>query len=260
MDKNMHKREVAKDISMEQARQTYSLLNEEVRRWQDERGTFWMEELSPTEAPPYYALVDLPEEAILEVWQRLNQVTGVVVSETDLRERWNEFKAVQSIKDTEMLSRLYIALSAVARLSRETLPDLNMVKANSHAEDQPIEVSYQGRACQICGETTALSVLAPPNGKRYLHCIVCDHEWPVERVGCICCGSKEHTQQTYLNSAEFPGVDVVACIACGEYFKEVDLRVLSVKDFVWEELRTLPLNFAAEQWFADQAKVTGKVQ
>lgn len=260
MDKTMHKREVAKDISMEQARQTYSLLNEEVRRWQDERGTFWKEELSPAETPPYYALLDLPEEAILEVWHRLNQVTGVVVSETDLREQWKEFKAVQTITDTETLSRLYIALSSVARLSREKIPNFNKIKTNSQDEDQPIGVSYQGSACQICGETTALSVLAPPNGKRYLHCIVCEHEWPVERVGCICCGSKEHTQQTYLNSAEFPGVDVVVCTACGEYFKEVDLRVLSVKDFVWEELRTLPLNYAAEQWFADQAKVAGNVQ
>lgn len=33
-----------------------------------------------------------------------------------------------------------------------------------------------------------------------------------------------------------------------------------ITDFVWEDLRTLPLNYAAEQWFAEHTKLSGNVQ
>ena len=248
MDKNMQKMELAGDATMEQAYQTYSLLNEEVRRWQDERGSFWMEELSPAETPPYYPLVDFPEMVVLELWKRLNRVIGVLVSESVLRETWNEFKAGQPVSDPELLSCLQIALSGIAHLSRAPL------------QDQPVEPSYESTVCPVCGEGTALSVLAPPNGKRFLHCNLCGQEWPTTRVGCIRCGSEEASEQNYLNSEEFPGIEVVACEACGQYFKELDLRLLSVADYIWEDVRTLPLNYAAEQWLAEHAKVSGKVQ
>lgn len=259
MDKITPKTEITEDMTMEHAYQTYSLLKQEVRCWQDERGNFWTERLIPAETPPYYPLVDLPEDAVLELWQRLNRVEGVVVSESDLREKWIEFKAVQPVTDTEMLSRLYIALSGVARLSRETAVETKKDAVNYQAEDHLEEVSHESRACLICGEDAALSVLTPPNGKRYMHCMLCGHEWPAKRVGCICCGSEEASEQIYLHTEEFPGVDMVVCQVCGQYFKEVDLRVLSVEDFVWEDVRTLPLNYAAEQWFAEHAKLSGNV-
>ena len=247
MDKNMHKMEIVGDTTMEQAYQTYSLLNEEVRRWQDERGSFWMEELSPAETPPYYPLVDFPEMVVLELWKRLNRVIGVLVSESVLRETWNEFKAGRSVSDPELLSCLQIALSGIAHLSRVNAPLQDSDEAES-------------TECPICGEGAAFSVLTPQNGKRCLHCTLCGHEWPTTRVGCIRCGREEASEQNYLNSGEFPGIEVVACEACGQYFKELDLRLLSVADYLWEDVRTLPLNYAAEQWLAEHAKVSGKVQ
>ena len=260
MEKITSETEIAEDLTIEHAYQTYSQLKKEVSSWQDERGNFWMERFSPAVTPPYYPLVDLPEEAVLELWQRLNRVEGIVVSESDLREKWIEFKAVQPVTDTEMLSRLYIALSGVARLSRRTIVTTEKVAVNYPAEDHPVEVLHESKACQICGEDATLSVLTSPNGKRYMHCMLCGHEWPAKRVGCICCGSEEASEQIYLRTDEFPGVDMVVCQVCGQYFKEVDLRVLSVEDFVWEDVRTLPLNYAAEQWFAERAKLSGNVQ
>ena len=44
MAKITHKMEIVGDKTMEQAYQTYRLLNEEVRRWQAERGSYWMGE------------------------------------------------------------------------------------------------------------------------------------------------------------------------------------------------------------------------
>lgn len=247
MDKKMHKKEIAGDKTMEQAYQTYSQLNEEVKRWQDERGSFWMKELSPAETPPYYPLVDFPEIVVFELWQRLSQVKGVVVSEEVLGDTWKLFIAGQPLTDPELLSSLQITLSGIAHLLRANAPS-------------PQSEAAERSACPICGEDASFSVLTSPYGKRYLHCALCGHEWPTKRVGCIQCGNEEATQQTYLNSGEFLGVEVVACEACGQYFKEFDLRTRPVKDFVWEDVRTLPLNYAAEQWLAEKAKVSGKVQ
>lgn len=262
MDKNMHmhKMETVGDTTMEQAYQTYSLLNGEVRRWQDERGSFWMEELSPAETPPYYPLVDFPEMVVLELWERLNRVRGVLVSESVLRETWNEFKAGQPVSDPELLSCLQIALSGIAHLSRARIMETKKDMFNAPLQDHPGEPSYESAVCPICGEGATFSVLAPPNGKRFLHCTLCGQEWPTMRVGCIRCGREEASEQNYLNSGEFPGIEVVACEACGQYFKELDLRLLSVADYIWEDVRTLPLNYAAEQWLAEHAKVSGKVQ
>lgn len=247
MDNIKQKMKIAGDTTMKQAYQTYSLLNEEVRRWQDERGSFWLEELSPAQTPPYYPLVDFPEMVVLELWKRLNQVIGLLASESVLRETWNEFKAGQPVSDPELLSCLEIALSGIAHLLR--------VNAPLHDSDEA-----ESTGCPICGEGAAFSVLTPPNGNRYLHCSLCGHEWPTTRVGCIRCGREEASEQNYLNSGEFPGIEVVACEACMQYFKELDLRLLSVADYLWEDVRTLPLNYAAEQWLAEYARVSGKVQ
>ena len=244
MDKKKHKIEMG-DTTMEQTYQTYSLLNEEVRCWQNERGSLWLEDLRPAENSPYYPLTNFPDRVVLELWKRLTKVIGASVSESDLRETWNEFKAGQPVLDAELLSCLKMALSGIAHLFKVPLQDSDDVESTG---------------CPICGEAATFSVLTPPNGKRCLHCTLCGHEWTAKRVGCIRCGSEEATEQNYLNSEEFPGIEVVACEACGQYFKELDLRLLSVTDFIWEDVRTLPLNYAAEQWLAEHAKVSGKIQ
>lgn len=251
MNNNTHmfKKEIIGDATMEKAYQTYSLLNEEVRRWQDERGSFWTEELKPAETPPYYPLVDFPETVVIELWEKLNRVRAISVPELILREIWKKFKEGQPVSDLELLSSLQIALGGIAQLLRKNVIETKLV-----------ESSYKGAACPICGEGVTLSVLAPPNGKRFLHCTVCGQEWPTMRTGCIRCGREKASEQYYLNSGEFPGIEVVACEACGQYFKELDLRLLSVTDYFWEDVRTLPLNYAAEQWLVEHAKELGKVQ
>lgn len=257
MDKIKHKLEIVGDTTMKQAYQKYSLLKEEVRRWQDERGSYWMKDLNPAQTPPYYPLVDFPEMVVLELWKRLNRLIGVLVSEAVLKETWNEFKSGQPVPDPELLSCLQIALSGIANLSRARIMETKKDLFNAPLQGLN---EAESTGCPICGESVAFSVLTPPNGKRYLHCTLCGHEWPTTRVGCIRCGRGEALQENYLNSGEFPGIDVVACEACGQYFKELDLRLLSVADYIWEDVKTLPLNYAAEQWLAEHAKVSGKTQ
>ena len=246
MNKIKDKMEIVVDKTMEEAYQTYSLLKEEVARWQHERGSYWTEELNPAVTAPYYPLVDFPEMVIIELWKRLNRVIGVLIPESVLRETWRKFIAGKPVADPELVSWLQITVSGIAHLFNASGPDLD---------------KYEGTGCPICGESAALSLLTPPYGKRRLHCTLCGHEWSTTSIGCIRCGSGEASEQNYLTSGEFPGIEVVACEACGQYFKELDLRLLSdATDYIWEDVRTLPLNYAAEQWLAEHAKASGKVQ
>lgn len=260
MDKTMHKMEIVGDTSLEQAFQTYCLLSEEVRRWQDERGSFEMEELSPAKTPPYYLLVDFPEIIVMELWKRLNQVIGLIVSEAALRETWKRFKNGQSLSEPELSSNLQIALTGIAHHLRARYIKSKKDAKNNQGQNHPEEAARENDSCPICGEHAMLSILSQSNGQRFIHCTMCGHEWPTARVGCIHCGSEEATEQSYLQSEEFPGIELVVCEACGQYFKELDLRTLTVADFIWEDVRTLPLNYAAEQWLADHAKQSGNIQ
>lgn len=231
---------------MDKAFQTYSILKEEVKHWQDERGSFWTERLSPVKAPPYYPIKELPEEAVLELCQRLNQVSDVIVSDSVLWETWNKLKASQLVTNTELLSRMQIALGGVAQLYRRTIIET--------------EMGSESRSCPICDELAGVSVISPPTGKRSLHCSMCGHEWLAKRIGCVRCGSEEASKLHYLNSVEYPGIEMIVCQTCRQYSKEYDFRVKNVEDLDWDNIRTLPLDFAAEKWLAEDAVLSGKVQ
>ena len=231
--------------------QNYSLLDQEIKLWQKERGAFWQEALQPEAEPPYYPVGNFPEAVVLELWQRLNKAAQGTVSETELKEAWQAFRDEKAVPAEGLLSSLMISLKGIAELCRAKF-----------GEGHELDLSVKAKAapCPVCGEMAVLSVLRPPAGKRFLLCTVCGHEWPVMRSACIRCGNQEPTKQNYLNAKEFPGVEVVVCDACGQYFKEFDLRLLAADDFMWEDMRTLPLNYAAEQWLGELAKKNGSIQ
>ncbi|AFM41214.1 uncharacterized protein involved in formate dehydrogenase formation [Desulfosporosinus acidiphilus SJ4] len=240
--------------NLEEAYQTYRLLKEEIKEWQEERGSFWLQNLKITEAPPYYPLANLPADAIFELWVRLNRVMEEEVSDSDLKDAWQNLKAGRGIQKAWLQSTLQLALSGLAQLVRIMLNSRfedNIQFRNSISEHEHESEENQNRCCPICGEKAVLSVLIPPHGKRFLHCIFCGQEWPVMRTGCILCGRDEASSQNYLRAKEYPGVELVTCESCGQFFKEFDLRLLTAEDLVWEDVRTLPLNYAGEHWVAD---------
>ncbi|WP_407308983.1 formate dehydrogenase accessory protein FdhE [Desulfosporosinus sp. SB140] len=245
--------DVAEDNALGEAYQTYTLLKEEIRAWREERGSFWLEKLNPADIPPYFPLGNLPETAIFELWLKLNRVMGEDTSEFILRETWLNLKVGRSIVDVELLSTLRLALSGIAQLARSSI----ILENRNDFVGRQLEPNgingYEGTSCPVCGEKATLSVLTPPQGKRFLHCSLCGQEWPMMRVGCIRCGWKEASEQNYLYTKDYPGIDLVTCEACGQYFKEFDLRQLTVEDLVWEDMKTLPLNYAAEQWLSEHA-------
>ncbi len=250
MDTKNAKLVVKEEGSIAKVHEKYLLLKQVVDDWQNERGSYWLSMLSLAEQPPYKPVLDLPSEAIIELWQRLNEAVQAGAPDSDLVDLWNQFRSGQSLADAEMLSCLQLAVSGVAKLASEM--------ANEKIGAGSVDF-FNAAVCPVCGERATLAFITPPGGQRIMFCNTCGYEWRVKRTGCLFCGSEDAKQQIYLKNEEFPGVEMVVCQVCGEYFKEIDTRQLAGQDYVWEDLRTLALNFAAEQWLAEKAKQDNKI-
>lgn len=236
---------------VEHAYHKYKQLKQEVDVWRLERGSYWIANLSLNVKTPYLPIGDLPQDAIIELWQRLNISAKVEIAESTLWEMWEEFKLGNNTMDPEMATRLQMAVSGVARLASQTVKEKGVPeqKYNPRASENPEQGVV---SCPVCGEISTLAVLTEPDGKRVMHCTTCTFEWPVQRTGCLFCGSEDSKQLIYLDNEEFPGVEMGVCQVCGQYFKEIDGRKISAGDYLWEDMRTLPLNYATERWIEEQ--------
>jgi len=250
---------INEDGAIAQAYQKYLLLKQEVEHWQQERGSDWLKRLTLAETPPYLPIQDLPSDAIIELWQRLNSVAKVEMSDSDLRKIWEQFRNRQDVNamDEETATRFRMAISGVACLASK-MANENNVPAQGFgrtASDDPRECIV----CPVCGEVSTLAILTPPNGHRMMHCTSCGFEWSVKRVGCLRCGSEDSKQQTFLSNEAYPGIAMAVCRLCGHSLKEIDTREVSVQDYLWEDIRSLPLNFATELWLSEQTKKDNQV-
>lgn len=234
----------------ETASKNFEILANTIKTWQEEHALA-LADWQPREHPPYFTFKSLPESLVIDLWQRLNESLGVESMIEDLAGELFTFKENGELSDQTKLTNLYFALSGVAHLARKQVSQELLSPAGENAA---------GSSCPACGEESRLTILVPPVGKRYFYCRVCGHEWPGKRLGCIICGSENASKQTYLRFDEFPGVEIAVCEECGEYFKEIDLRERSPEHFLWEDLQTLPLNFAAEKWLSEQAPKSGNIQ
>lgn len=231
------------------AHKTYETLANTIKTWQEEHASAlsdWQHRVHP----PYFTFKSLPDNLVLDLWQRLNESLGVLSLVDDLAQELTKFKENGELSNQEKVTSLYFALSGVAQLARKQISEKLLHYTVENWADS---------TCPVCGEESRLTLLVPPVGKRYLYCRMCGHEWPGKRVGCVVCGSENASKQTYLKSEEFPDVEIAACEECGEYFKEIDLRTRKVELFLWEDVQTLPLNYAAEQWLSEQAQKKGSI-
>lgn len=243
---------ITEDESIKQAYQKYQDLKIAVDHWQQERSSHWLGVMVLAQKPPYLPILDLPEDAIIELWQRLNIAAGASITDAEARELWKQFKDGQATMNPELLSRLHLALGGVAQLAANKAKSQGVpaIGLSYIASDDPT-TSY---LCPVCGEASTLAILMQPNGHRHLHCNTCGFEWTVKRMGCLYCGNEDAKQLTYLKNEEFSGIEVAVCQVCGHYLKEFDERQLKVKDYMWEDLRTVTLNFAAERWLSENVK------
>ncbi|NLW91069.1 MAG: formate dehydrogenase accessory protein FdhE [Syntrophomonadaceae bacterium] len=249
---------ITEDVSVKEAYQKHQMLKQEVDNWHQERCSHWQATLVLAKKPPYLPIMDLPEDAIVELWQRLNSAAKVEITDSTLFEMWEQLKQGKNDMDPSMATRLQMAVSGVAKLASQIVYEKGVPeqKYNPRTSDNPMKNTTE---CPVCGEVSTLAVLAKPEGKRMMHCVTCGFEWPVQRTGCLFCGSEDSKRLIYLDNEAFPGIQIAVCEVCGQYFKEIDERKLPVKDYVWEDLRTLPLNYAAELWLEEQIKRNNQI-
>ncbi len=244
--------------NLEQAYQKYRQLKLEVDEWMQKRGSYWLASLSLNEESPYLPIADLPHDAIIELWQRLNISAKVEITDLTLQEMWEQLKLGKNAMDPEMATRLQMAVSGVAKLASHAINEKGVPeqKYNPRASENPEKNVV---ACPVCGEISTLAVLTEPDGKRVMHCTTCNFEWPVQRTGCLYCGSEDSNKLLYFDNEAFAGIEMGVCQVCGQYFKEIDGRKLSAVDYFWEDMRTLPLNFATERWIEEQVRKDNQI-
>ncbi len=244
--------------SMENAYQKYRQLKQEVEVWQKERGTYWKASLNLNEESPYLPIVDLPQDAIVELWQRLNISAKEEMPDSTLTEIWRQLKLGNGTISPELATRLQMAINGVAKLASQIANEKGVPeqKQNPRASENPVRSIC---ICPVCGEATTLAVLTAPDGKRVLHCNTCSFEWPVQSTGCLFCGSEDDKKILYLDNETFPGIDMGVCQVCGQYLKEIDGRKLYAADYYWEDMRTLPLNYATERYIQEQLRKDNQI-
>ncbi len=245
MDREKDLQVSSEDNSMEVAYQKYRNLKKIIKQWQIEHKDDLLQVVEIADNPPFLPAKDMPLAEIIKLWQKLNNYAQINISDSKLGDIWQKVvinaDTLEEEVDQELLLHLQMAIKGIAQLVSNKINQDNFDKASLFGELN----------CPICGETSTMTVLKPPNGNRNIHCLVCDFERPFRRTGCIYCGNTEAKSFVYLQNELFPGVELVVCKVCGQYFKEIDTRHLIVDDYFWEDLRTLPLNFAVENWWQE---------
>lgn len=243
---------IAEDSNIEQAYQKYRQLRQIIEKWQQGDNSNWLEAIKLASSPPYISVKEFPVMPIIELWQELNSFSNIEFSNSKLGEIWEELKNGKNVADAlaeEVLLNLQLAINGVAQIIRQVVVE-KMLLVDLEDTNQ-----FDTTMCPICGETPSVVVLKAPNGHRVIHCSTCDFEWPALRIGCIYCNNTDAKEQMYLKNDIFPGIEAVACKSCGSFFKEIDTRELLVRDFIWEDLRTIPLNYATELWLQENVSI-----
>ena len=92
----------------------------------------------------------------------------------------------------------------------------------SEIKEQQWEYGY----CPICGSEPMMGYL-DEDGKRYLHCSLCDYEWRFPRITCPFCNNQDSASMGYIFSEEDDGIRIDFCRKCNRYIKTIDKRIYS---------------------------------
>jgi len=101
--------------------------------------------------------------------------------------------------------------------------------------------------CPVCGHYPHMASLRK-NGKKYVKCSFCGHEWSIERIYCPFCDNKDHEKLSYIKADGEDGYQVYLCDKCKRYLKTVDERTIeNVVDLDLEDIATLHLDMLAQK-------------
>lgn len=122
-------------------------------------------------------------------------------------------------------------------------------RANRNAKSDAGSVGPPGR-CGLCGSPPGMARLRRDDGKRVLHCSLCDGTRPFGRLECPFCGNREHGTLNYLRAKETDPWWIETCETCKRYIKVVDERRLALDEetiMLVQDVATLHLDLLAER-------------
>ncbi|MCX7679804.1 MAG: formate dehydrogenase accessory protein FdhE [Spirochaetes bacterium] len=80
--------------------------------------------------------------------------------------------------------------------------------------------SWEKSRCPICGYFPDMALIKEAQeGKRFLHCALCESEWPFKRLACTICGEEDAHKIGYFEIDGNPEYRVDYCDSCRGYIK-----------------------------------------
>ena len=102
--------------------------------------------------------------------------------------------------------------------------------------------------CPICGGRAKIAELRGEEGRRFLLCSLCNHEWQFSRIRCPFCNNGNQEKLSYFTIDGKEGFRVDLCMECKDYIKTLDSRKLN-RDIILEidDIATLHLDILAQK-------------
>ncbi len=109
------------------------------------------------------------------------------------------------------------------------------------------DLSWPQGYCPFCGGVPAMGEIRQ-EGKRFLHCSLCNMEWEYPRMKCPYCRNEDQAQLTYFQVEGEAENRVDICLLCRRYLKTIDSREKEeTLDFEIEDYLTLHLDHLAQE-------------
>jgi FdhE protein len=81
---------------------------------------------------------------------------------------------------------------------------------------------WYNHACPVCGYLPDMEkIVESAEGKKYLHCALCEYEWVYRRIGCAVCGSEDADSLGFLEEEKKTPYRIDYCEKCMGYIKSM---------------------------------------
>jgi FdhE protein len=221
-------------------------------------------EIKTREGFPLFSRGDLPinHERVALLFQRLlrhlsskkrkdREALSKALKRTQDEPNWAKdlikaFLSGDEARITEMAQEVTLSPMVVKFLANMALgPSMRSLR-NSATEEIRGEAWNYGY-CPLCGSSPDMAYFSD-EGKRFLHCGLCGHEWHYPRLRCPFCGEERAKELGYFTSEEEEAYRVDFCKKCKRYIKTLDTRLIeSPAPLELENLITLHLDMLAHK-------------
>ncbi len=193
----------------------------------------------------FYSLCEVGKSANPHMAQQVKKIENALQQKRmDVKELVRS--ALQEEKVEQAASALKLDRKVLLFLAYQSIKpsiDATVEKLQPEVEE---EAWLKGH-CPICGSQPDLSLFKGTEGKRYLHCSFCGHEWRFDRMTCPFCMSPNQEAHPYFRAEGEEAYRIDACDACHQYIKTIDARAIDMVEPGLEDLATLHLDLLAIQ-------------